>query len=47
MSRVTALVSLMERFTFLATSRDLGDEAVVLDTAATVIHQGFFAGTAA
>ena len=45
--RVTALVSLMERFTFLATSRDLGDEAVVLDTAATVIHQGFFAGTAA
>lgn len=45
--RVTALVSLMERFTFLATSRDLGDEAVVLDTAATVIHQGFFAGAAA
>jgi AcrR family transcriptional regulator len=45
--RVTALVSLMERFTFLATSRDLGDQDVVLDTAATVIHQGFFAGTAA
>jgi len=45
--RVTALVSLMERFTFLATTRDLGDEARVLDTAATVIHQGFFAGTAA
>jgi AcrR family transcriptional regulator len=45
--RVTALVSLMERFTFLVATRDLGDEAKVLDTAATVIHQGFFAGTAA
>lgn len=45
--RVTALVSLMERFTFLATTRDLGDEDRVLDTAATVIHQGFFAGTPA
>ena len=45
--RVTALVSLMERFTFLATTRDLGNEDRVLDTAATVIHQGFFAGTPA
>ena len=45
--RVTALVSLMERFTFLVTTRDLGDEGRVLDTAATVIHQGFFAGTPA
>jgi AcrR family transcriptional regulator len=45
--RVTALVSLMERFTFLATTRDLGSEDRVLDTAATVIHQGFFAGTPA
>lgn len=45
--RVTALVSLMERFTFLATTRDLGPEDRVLDTLATVIHQGFFAGTPA
>lgn len=45
--RVTALVSLMERFTYLVVSRDLGDDEAVLDTAATVIHQGFFAGTAA
>jgi len=45
--RVTALVSMMERFTFLVTTRDLGDEDRVLDTAATVIHQGFFAGTGA
>jgi AcrR family transcriptional regulator len=43
--RVTALVSLMERFTFLATTRDLGDDDRVLDTVATVIYQGFFAGT--
>lgn len=41
--RVTALVSMIERFTFLVTTRDLGDESKVLDTAATVIHQGFFA----
>jgi AcrR family transcriptional regulator len=45
--RVTALVSMMERFTFLVTTRDLGPDAVVLDTAATVMHQGFFAGSAA
>jgi AcrR family transcriptional regulator len=45
--RVTALVSMMERFTFLATTRDLGPDGAVLDTAATVMHQGFFAGTAA
>jgi AcrR family transcriptional regulator len=44
--RVTALVSMMERFTFLATTRDLGPDDAVLDTAATVMHQGFFAGTA-
>lgn len=43
--RVTALVSMMERFTFLVTTRDLGPDDRVLDTAATVIHQGFFAGS--
>lgn len=41
--RVVALVSMMERFTFLVVTRDLGDEGRVLDTAATIIHQGFFA----
>lgn len=41
--RVAALIALMERFTFLAVTRDLGDEALVLDTAATVIHRSFFA----
>jgi AcrR family transcriptional regulator len=45
--RLTALVSMIERFTSLVVSRDLGDDAVVLDTAATVIHQAFFAGAAA
>lgn len=45
--RVTALVSMIERFTFLVVTSDLGPDDVVLDTAATVIHQGFFAGTAA
>ena len=41
--RVTALIALMERFTFLAVNRDLGDEDAVIDTAATVIHRSFFA----
>jgi hypothetical protein len=41
--RVAALVSLIERFTYLVVTRDLGEEADVLDTAATVIHRSFFA----
>ena len=41
--RVAALVSMMERFTSLIVNQDLGDEGLVLDTAATVIHRGFFA----
>ena len=41
--RVVALVSMMERFTSLIVNQDLGDEGLVLDTAATVIHRGFFA----
>lgn len=44
--RVAALIALMERFTFLAVTRDLGDETRVLDTAATVIHRSFFAEVA-
>lgn len=44
--RVAALISVMERFTFLAVNRDLGPEDVVLDTAATVIHRSFFADAA-
>lgn len=44
--RVTALIALMERFTFLAVNRDLGDEDRVIDTAATVIHRSFFAEAA-
>ena len=34
---------MMERFTSLIVNQDLGDEGLVLDTAATVIHRGFFA----
>ena len=45
--RVVALVSMMERFTSLIVNQDLGDEGLVLDTAATVIHRGFFAGVPA
>jgi hypothetical protein len=45
--RLTALISMIERFTSLAVTRDLGDPDVVLESAATVIHQGFFAGIAA
>jgi AcrR family transcriptional regulator len=41
--RVAALISLIERFTYLVVTRDLGDEAEVLDTAATIIHRSFFA----
>ena len=42
-TRVTALIALMERFTYLAVNRDLGEPADVIDTAATVIHRSFFA----
>ncbi|MEI7887383.1 MAG: TetR/AcrR family transcriptional regulator [Actinomycetes bacterium] len=45
--RVVALVSMMERFTSLIVTQDLGDDDLVLDTAATVIHRGFFAGVPA
>jgi AcrR family transcriptional regulator len=41
--RVAALISLIERFTYLVVSHDLGDEERVLDTAAAVIHRSFFA----
>ncbi len=44
--RVAALIALMERFTFLVVNRDFGEEAAVLDTAATVIHNSFFAEAA-
>lgn len=44
--RVSALIAVMERFTYLAVNRDLGDEDTVLDTAATVIHRSFFAEAA-
>jgi hypothetical protein len=43
---VAALISLIERFTYLVVTRDLGDEAEVLDTAATIIHRSFFAAAA-
>ncbi|MCP4436625.1 MAG: TetR/AcrR family transcriptional regulator [Actinomycetia bacterium] len=42
-TRVTALIALMERFTYLAVNRDLGEPGAVVDTAATVIHRSFFA----
>jgi len=45
--RVVALVSMMERFTSLIVNQDLGPDDLVLDTAATVIHRGFFAGVPA
>lgn len=41
--RVAALISLIERFTYLVVNRDLGDRSQVLDTAATVMHRSFFA----
>ena len=44
--RVTALIALMERFTYLAVNRDLGDRDTVVETAATVIHRSFFAEAA-
>jgi len=44
--RVAALISVMERFTFLMVNRDLGPDDAVLDTAATVIHRSFFADAA-
>ena len=45
-ARVAALIALMERFTYLAVNRDLGDADAVVDTAATVIHRSFFAEVA-
>ena len=45
-TRVTALIALMERFTYLAVNRDLGDPDAVVETAATVIHRSFFAEAA-
>ncbi len=45
--RVAALISLIERFTYLMVTRDLGDDDQLLDTAATVIHRGFFAAAPA
>jgi AcrR family transcriptional regulator len=40
-----ALLALIERFAYFVTSRTLDfDEEVVLDTVATLVHRGFFAG---
>lgn len=44
--RVSALIAVMERFTYLVVNRELGDEDAVLDTAATVLHRSFFADAA-
>ncbi len=45
--RAAALLALIERFTYVVTSRDLGwDDDVVLDTLAGVIHRGFVASAA-
>jgi len=44
--RVSALIAVMERFTYLVVNRELGDEDAVLDTAATVLHRSFFAAAA-
>lgn len=41
--RVVALIGMAERFTYFVIDRDLGDDDVVLDTFATVMHRGFFA----
>ncbi len=45
--RAAALLALIERFTYVVTSRDLGwDDDVVLDTLAGVVHRGFVASAA-
>jgi len=41
--RVAALISLLERFTSFVVAGELGDDELVVDTAATVIHRSFFA----
>lgn len=41
--RVAALVSLIERFTYLVVNRGLQDRPHVIETAATVLHRSFFA----
>jgi AcrR family transcriptional regulator len=46
--RATALLSLVERFAYTVTSRDLGwTDDHVLDTLATLVHRGWFGGTTA
>jgi AcrR family transcriptional regulator len=45
--RSAALLALVERFAYVATSRDLGfDDAVLLDNLATFVHRGWFAAPA-
>jgi len=44
--RATALLSLIERFAYTVTSRDLGwTDDQVLDTLAALVHRGWFGGT--
>jgi AcrR family transcriptional regulator len=46
--RATALLSLVERFAYTVTSRDLGwTDDEVLDTLATLVHRGWFGGSTA
>jgi len=45
--RAAAMLALVERFTYVVTSRDLGwDDETMLDTLAGVVHRGFVAGAA-
>lgn len=45
--RATALLAMLERFAYVATSRELGiDDAEVVRRWATVVHRGFFAPAA-
>lgn len=46
--RAAALLALVERFAYVATSRDLGfDDDALVDHLAAFVHRGFFAGRAA
>ena len=42
--RATALLALVERFSYVTTSRDLGlDDEALLDNLAVFVYRGFFA----
>jgi AcrR family transcriptional regulator len=44
--RAAALLAMLERFSYLVTSRDLGwDEETVLDTLCAIVHRGFFSAS--